>query len=294
MTTIDEQPIDPMAAAPGGRYHDGYVTVVRGAAPAQARLVATTPIFGVYADDGLLVTHTLRPDQLDDDLTGLLNTQLFEPGWVRGVELFERIFTGVVLTSADEPLDAWELYYRNTIRREKEGPQTDAPPGGVDDFTPVHQHAADLVAGHRVLELGCCFGFLSLRLAERGHDVTASDFSEGTVRLLEQVAPRLGAPLTTLVADAGHVPLTDRCVDTVLAVHLLEHLDAAHGERVLRESLRLAARRVVVAVPYETEADEAFGHVRTIDEDDLRDWGRRSGCAFDVHSFHGGWLVLDH
>ena len=47
-----------------------------------------------------------------------------------------------------------------------------------------------------VLELGCCFGFLSLRLAAAGRTVTASDLSPGTVRLLAAVAPELGVRLT--------------------------------------------------------------------------------------------------
>ena len=79
----------------------------------------------------------------------------------------------------------------------------------------------------------------------------------------------------------------------MLAIHLLEHLDPAHGGQVLSEALRLAARRVVVAVPLEEEADETYGHVRTVSLDDLRRWGRTTGLAFDVHEHHGGWLVLD-
>ena len=62
---------------------------------------------------------------------------------------------------------------------------------------------------------------------------------------------------------------------------------------MVAEALRLAARRVVVAVPLEDEADETYGHVRTVSLDDLHRWGRGTGCAYDVHEFHGGWLVID-
>ena len=61
----------------------------------------------------------------------------------------------------------------------------------------------------------------------------------------------------------------------------------------MAEALRLARRRVVVAVPLEDEADETFGHVRTVSLDDLNRWGRSIGRPYDVHELHGGWLVVD-
>lgn len=283
-------PVAPLRPAPAGVYRDDYVTVLRGPAP-PSRQIARTPHFTVHAGEPLAVTHHLGLDDLDEDLTGLLRTELFDPGWVRGADLFERLFTGVVLTSADDPLDAWEAYYRNTISRQSK-PYVRTG-GSIEQFRPVHDHAMSLVVGDSVHELGSCFGFLALRLAAEGHRVTASDLSSGTMQLLGAVAPRLDLAVTTLVADAGHVPAADRSADTVLAIHLLEHVDPGHGARVLDEAVRLAARRVIVAVPYEDVADETFGHVRTIGPDDLRAWGERTGLSYEVHEHHGGWLVID-
>ena len=289
MNTVDS-PLSPLHPAPGGVYRDDYVTVLRGAVPS-GREIAHTTNFTVHAGEPIVVTHHLDLDDLDEDLTGLLHTELFEPGWVRGAELFERLFTGVVLTSADDPMTAWEAFYRNTIDRQREGSRT--PGSAIEQFRPVHDHAASLVVGRSVHELGSCFGFLALRLAADGFRVTASDLSVGTMQLLSAVAPRLGTPVETLVADAGHVPAADRSVDTVLAVHLLEHVDAEHGARVLAEAVRLADRRVVVGVPYEEVADETFGHVRTIGPGDLDAWGAATGLSYEVHEHHGGWLVID-
>ncbi len=232
---------------------------------------------------------------MDDDLAGLLQDELFGPGWLRGPDLYERVFTGVVRTSADDALASWELFYLNTLAR-LEGPPDAAAGshGSIAGYAPVHDHVLELLPERgSVLEMGSYFGFLSLRIAGDGRRTIASDVSAGTVRLLGQMAPRLGVGLTTLVADAARHPGADRSVDTVLAVHLLEHLEAPHGGQVLTEALRLAASRVVVAVPLEEEANETYGHVRTVSLDDLHRWGRASGCRFDVHEHHGGWLVLD-
>lgn len=292
-------PIDPLAALVDGGYRDALVTVTRrnGATP-QGTLVARTPHFEVLAEgQRLRVHHALRDDEIDEDLTGLLQSQLFEPGWVRGGDLFERIFTGVVRSVDPDPYRAWELYYRNTIRRIDELLANPSGPGrergGIADFVPVYRHALQRITGRQVVEVGACFGFLSLLAARRGREVTAGDLSTGTVRLLSAMAQRLGMPLGTFCADAAALPMPDDSADTVLLVHLLEHLDPRHGERAIDEALRVARLRVVVAVPFEEEPDEAFGHLRSLCLEELQCWGERTGRPFRAYEFHGGWLVID-
>ena len=262
-----------------GAYVDELVEVrAQGSVPPRRALhMVRTEHFDVHSDGDLLhVRHRVPPEFVDDDLAGLLADELFGPGWLRGPELFERIFTGTVLTSRAEALDSWELFYRNTLARIEQSVDgtTTGGHGTIADYAPVYARAEQLLTPGSVLELGCCFGFLSLRIAAAGRRTTASDLSPGTTRLLAEMAPRLGVPLTAVAADAGHFPDDDRSADTVLAIHLLEHLDDDHGARVLAEAVRLAARRVVVAVPLEDEADETWGHVRTISLDDLAAWGR--------------------
>jgi ubiquinone/menaquinone biosynthesis C-methylase UbiE len=122
--------------------------------------------------------------------------------------------------------------------------------------------------------------------------VIAADLSPGSVRLLGSVAGALGAPVETLVCDAAQVPLPTASVDTVAAIHLLEHLGAEHCERVLREAIRLARRRVVVTVPFEHEPTAAYGHIQTFGLADLAGLGRSHGRRFRVSEHHGGWLVM--
>jgi SAM-dependent methyltransferase len=291
-------PIDPFRPSIDGAYRDEMVEVrAQGPVPTRRSLhMVRTEHFDVHTDGALLrVSHRVTPDLVDDDLAGLLADELFGPGWLRGPELFERIFTGTVRSSRVDALDGWELFYRNTLARIEEcvaGVATGGH-GTIADYAPVHARAERLLAPGSVLELGCCFGFLSLRIAATGRPTTASDLSPGTTRLLAEVAPRLGIPLRTVAADAGHFPAPDRSAGTVLAVHLLEHLDADHGVRVLAEAVRLASRRVVVAVPLEEEADETWGHLRTITLDELAAWGRSTGLPYEVSEHHGGWLVVD-
>lgn len=297
--------IDPFGGVSDGVYRDARIEVRAHHGPIGRRVLhaVRTPHFDVRQVGARLeVVHRVPPDRVDDDLSGILAEELFHPGWLRGPELFERVFTGVVLSSDPDPLTAWTRFYRNTtgrIERVLEHPpgtsSTGTAPvhGTIADYAPVYAVAERLLAPGSALELGCCFGFLSLRLAASGRRVTATDISPGTIGLLAAVASAMGVGLETCVADAARVPRATASVDNVLAVHLLEHVDADHGARVLAESVRVARRRVVVAVPLEDEADETWGHVRTVSLADLDRWGAATGLPYDVHEDHGGWLVLD-
>ncbi|MDN5861278.1 MAG: class I SAM-dependent methyltransferase, partial [Pseudonocardia sp.] len=138
------------------------------------------------------------------------------------------------------------------------------------------------------------FGFLSLRLARDGHDVTAVDLMPGTVTLLRTIAGRLGLRVSAVAGDAVRPPLADASADTVLAVHLLEHLPPDVGAAALAQMQRVARDRVVVAVPFEDEPNPTWGHVRTFDKAVLEALGEAAGWPFEVWEHHGGWLVLDH
>lgn len=238
------------------------------------------------APDGS-VQHRIPRDELSNDLAGWISEDLVAPGLL-DPEAFEAAFVEAVLATDPDPAAAWRAFYRNTLAELAAG----GVPGGTNaGMAPVHERAAELAVGS-VVELGCCFGFLALRLAAKGHPVTAVDLTPGTARLLASVAPALGLRVEAVAGDAAALPLVDRCADTVFAVHLLEHLPPGRDAVVVAEMLRVARRRVVVAVPYEDEPDPTWGHVRTFDAAALRELGAATGRPHEVFDHHGGWLVL--
>lgn len=290
-------PIDPLAANAPGRYEDGLVEVVREGADERGRRpvpLASTQHFCLRRNgDRLRISHRILPERLDNELAGLLADELFAPGWLSGAEVFERVFTGIVKSTVDDPIEAWSLFYENTLSRI--GHQwSRGHCSSIGEIVPVYRRSLELVPEGRVLDLGSCFGFLTMLLAERSNtEVIASDIDGGTIELLRSMARRRGLSLGTLVCDGARIPLPDGAVDTVLAVHLLEHLEPEHGAAVLAEALRLARHRVVVAVPFEREPTMAYGHVRTFDLSTLHELGRSTGEPFTAEEHHGGWLVID-
>jgi SAM-dependent methyltransferase len=295
------QGIDPLAPCPQGRYDDHLVSVLLTEGPhlradGAAPVVRTDHFCLTERGRRIEVSHWLRPDQIDNDVAGLLAEELFAPGWLSGVEIFERLFTGVVLSCIDDPLLAWCTFYGNTLARIRQAWRTPTAANWlspISDIAPVYAHALQLIPAGRMLDVGSCFGFLPLLLAERpGNTVTASDLAGGTMGLLTAVAAARGLQVSTLVCDAARIPVPDDWAETVSVIHLLEHVSPEQGSAVLGEALRVARRKVVVAVPFEAEPTAAYGHVRAFDLRKLGDLGESTGHPCSVHEYHGGWLVL--
>jgi hypothetical protein len=307
--------IDPLAPAHPGRWENGSVVVChvdRAAVP--VRLVSgrapelVTEHFEVHRPGGrLLVLHRFRPDELDDDVSTLVAGEL--GAVVESAPVFERVVTGIVRSTVGDALTAWSIFYANSLAvlRHPEraatvgaaDPIAPAPPeASLAGFAPVHARALDEVVGTTVADLGSCFGFLPLLMAERGLDVVATDHTPGTMRLLSAVArggvvSEAASRLHTAACDARALPMCDDAVDTVTAIHLLEHLPAADSVTVVAEMCRVARRRIVVAVPYEDEPDPVYGHLSRFSPDVLTSLGVRTGARFHVDADHGGWLVAD-
>ncbi|HEX7659723.1 MAG TPA: mycofactocin oligosaccharide methyltransferase MftM [Pseudonocardiaceae bacterium] len=314
MTAVDRRslnarPVDPFADCRPGQYVDDLVIVrhdrppvVPSSAPESglpAEPIVTTDHFRLARlGHRVEIRHQLWPGELDNDLAGLLDDELFTPGWLSGSDIFERVFTGIVRSCVDDPMEAWVTFYRNTLDRLTECGSSvvrraDRRSSSIAEFAPVYRRALDLVPAGETLDLGSCFGFLPILLARRPDvRVTASDAAPGTMRLLGAVIGALGVTLDTITCDATRVPLPDRSVDTVTAIHLLEHLDAETGDAVLCEAMRLARRRVVIAVPFEDQPSDTYGHVRTFDLATLTRLGRGLDRPFSVAEHHGGWLVI--
>jgi len=285
--------VDPFAPAEAGSFRASGVRVRRRVGSHRAhrgRHWVCTPRFCTSRRGGVLdIVHDLRPEELSDELAVMLAEELDDIGVLNGQTEFELVFTGIVRSTVDGAMPAWLRFYRNSLDRLERG---------VAAFAPVHEHAAALLVGSRLVDLGSCFGYLPLRLAASGMDVVATDLSAPTMDLLARVSTTLRRPVQTICCDAASVPLPDQDADTVTVVHLLEHLTPAVAGDVIEEAMRLARRRVVVAVPFEDEPRACYGHIQRFDIAALRGLAaqvqrRHPGVRAGVHDYHGGWLILD-
>ncbi len=277
--------IDPLAPSPAGLWHGNGVTVRR---IPPARLPGRR-LHAHREGDRLVIEHRLTPAELSDELATTIVADLADDELLYGQADFEEAFTGLVRSTVDGPEASWQRFYANSVARLE---------SGAAGFAPIHAYAADLIKGRDVIDLGSCFGFFPLRLAKRGLGVVATDLSGPTMTLLSRMVPLLRRRVLTLVCDASAVPLPDGCAGTVTALHLLEHLSPQQADFVLDEAVRLARRRVVVAVPFEEEPTACYGHLQRFGPADLdqlagRLSNRHPGLRVRTAEHHGGWLIAD-
>lgn len=103
---------------------------------------------------------------------------------------------------------------------------------------PVLDRLLGEVAGRRILDIGCGTGRHALRLAARGAEVTALDFSRG---MLEQAKDKRGADAVRWVEHDLRLPLPldDHAFDRVLSCLVVEHI--ADLRLLFREMARVCA-----------------------------------------------------
>ncbi len=233
---------------------------------------------------------------ISNELAGHIAAELAPLGLVPDGPAFERVFVATVLAAHPDPMQAWNLFYGNTMRRLRR-----PDPGGtgsVATFARIYSRVMSLIRGTTVLDVGCCFGFLPLLAANRNPRlrVLGTDLAPSAVALAGRISRAQRSPARFAAADLLALPISDESVDTVLAVHVLEHLPAEASARALAQLRRVARHRVVVAVPLEEAPDPTFGHLQAFDLPRLAGIGaahETPGWSRAVYAADGGWLVLD-
>ena len=135
------------------------------------------------------------------------------------------------------------------------------------DADPMEQVDAALVefvrehAGRSLLDLGCGLGGYSKVLADHGLEVKALDVVPEYVERARSIG------VDAELYDGERVPMADGCVDTVILLEVVEHLD--DPARLLREARRVARPGVLVTTPNCTqdfgEAPVEFSHMLDVD-----------------------------
>jgi ubiquinone/menaquinone biosynthesis C-methylase UbiE len=98
-----------------------------------------------------------------------------------------------------------------------------------------------------VLDLGCGTGAHAIRLARRGFQVVAIDLSINGVRAARERFRREGLKGHFVVADAEHLPIGDKAIDTVWSSLLLHHFPKL--DRLPDELARIVRSRLVALEP---------------------------------------------
>ncbi|MER8570360.1 class I SAM-dependent methyltransferase [Mesorhizobium sp. M0924] len=122
------------------------------------------------------------------------------------------------------------------------------PPETSDRQAGVIWDLLYLEQGRSVLELGCGYGRITNRLAEKGARVTGLDISPALLQKAKADAARRGVNVEYVLGDMRSLPWRDRFDAAFLCYTTFGYFDDADNERVLREaasSLRKGGRLLI-------------------------------------------------
>lgn len=92
-----------------------------------------------------------------------------------------------------------------------------------------------------VLDIGARDGFITAKIAQRGHGVTALDLTR----------PNITAPgIRCVQGNAACLPFKDGTFDLVFCAEVLEHIPSPALEAAGREMVRVSRSQLLVGVPY--------------------------------------------
>jgi ubiquinone/menaquinone biosynthesis C-methylase UbiE len=101
---------------------------------------------------------------------------------------------------------------------------------------------------HRVLDVPCGTGRLTVHLARRGYRVSAADISEAMLELTRETLAQNGLACPVEQQDVEHTTYPDRAFDTVVCFRLFHHFPNSEiRQHVVRELCRVAAKYVVLS-----------------------------------------------
>jgi SAM-dependent methyltransferase len=286
--------------------------------------VRETPSFSICqkpeGKGGAIVMHTFGETTVDGDLASLVAGELGADGLLTTEQEYgDALFAIVASTSPpslrcsacgrlhlDNP-SIWRGYCLNTLHRLRpllaEGsPSSGSRTSDISRFAAVYRRVAGCSVGRSLLDVGTNLGLLPVLLAELapGTTIVGCDNRPDAVVVASDLAGAVGGGRPAFILRdvlAPDFPAVGR-FDTVVMVHLLEHLSEPDVPVALENALRVTSSRLIVAVPYEETAQVLFGHRQLFTPEKLRSWGewcveRLGGGSFKTERVAGGLLLVD-
>ncbi len=259
-----------------------------------------------------LLAHWLSEQESDNRLVDYLQQELVRDGWLQSEADFSAVLNALIVSfEPTAPVRAWRRFALNTFtqlsERIAQGPASIATGSEtIAAFATIYRRLLSLLWGRSLLDVGCACAYWPLLVARGGHcspeSIVAVDRRAEALRLSALLAEALG------LAAQLRLEQRDLCqpaflrlgqFDTVTAIHLLEHLEESELPLALKQLLKVTRRRLLIAVPYEEQAQACYGHRQVFSPAKLQFWGQWCLAQLEEEAVYwcedlcGGLLVIE-
>lgn len=223
--------------------------------------------------------------------------------------------TGIVggTLFTDDVRRAWNYFGANTLQRllmlVNSAVAANLPDyGTLGETATLYQRVFELSAGERFLDAACNGGYFAILLAERipfVSEVVGIDIDADVFQVAQELArERHLTSIRFVQADLLANDLSEMGMfDMVTALHVLEHFTEADMYLVLENLLKVTARRLIVAVPFEPEEPtQAYDHKQLFTREKLEavgtwcieQWRGNGRMWYEDILPAGGLLLVEH
>jgi len=281
---------------------------------AHAYHIHETPHFVVCQHDSspaTIVMHTLGQEAIDADLISFTEQELSHLGLIGSAHDYSALFFAILASPFPAPRDqglVWRQFCLNTLARlrmQVVASLTQSPPSisHVPAFAALYQRVFEWFIGNSFLDVGSCFGFLPVLMAERKPEIriVGCDSNPEMLTIARDLACVTQMQQVQFIwQDVLAEPFCQQGLfDTVAAIHLLEHFTEQELPSALTHLLNVTAQRLLIAVPYEEEAQACYGHHQVFTQEKLHWWGNWCIDALGgtgrywCEEVMGGFLIIE-
>lgn len=257
-----------------------------------------------------MLIHSFGQSEINADLIRFIEGELPAFGIIESEKAFGATLFAVLASTFSAPRDQltiWRRFCLNTLDALREGiAQTDrtlSPTSYIGPFSAIYRRIFALFTGQSLLDVGCSFGFLPVLMAKRNPHarITGCDNNPDAITFSTDLATVTNAnSLTFKLLDvlAEDFPRQES-FDTVTAIHLLEHLTEQDLPVALTHLLQVTGNRLLIAVPYEEEAQGLYGHHQIFTPEKLNYWGNwcieqlKGKGRYWCEEVMGGLLIIE-
>lgn len=263
------------------------------------------------AADQVILLHLFRPEEANADLICFIENELPSSGIIPSTREFGATLFAILASMYPAPRDQQAIWLRfclnslNSLRDHIAHPSKNVPAKAsyISPFAAIYRRILELVTGQSLLDVGCSFGFLPVLIAERNHSmhIVGSDSSPDAIGFSTILANATGVhnaafhQIDVLSDDfpkSGHF-------ENVTAIHLLEHLAEEDMPAALNHLLQVTTKRLLIAVPYEEQAQALYGHRQIFTPEKLHHWGMwcveklEGKGRYRYEELMGGLLIIE-